>query len=173
MVKRRISLGLAITNILAFGILLVSSAPQAMAESLNYKFLSHVTKGEAFPIPDAEAHYVGFNVRFSAMLFDNGEMAWNRTIVLYDRAKGEGNLDQYGTIHFQDGSTIITRTKGTTQAAGTSGKVIGEIIHGTGRFQGIKGTTTIPLIKFFPLEKGETGAKSFGEGILIYTLPSK
>lgn len=100
-------------------------------------------------------------------------MAWSKTIVLYDRTKGEGSLNQYGTVTFQDRSTIITHTKGTTQAGGTSGKVTGEIIHGTGRFQGIKGTSTIPLIKFFPLEKGETGAKSFGEGILTYTLPPK
>ena len=173
MTTRRFLAGLAITGIFVIGIGLAGSVPQAMAETLNYKFLSHVTSGQAFPIADAEGHFVGLNVRFSAMLFDNGEMAWNRTIVLYDRAKGEGSLDQYGTINFQDGSTIITRTKGTTQAGGTSGKVTGEIIHGTGRFQGIKGTSTIPLIKFFPLEKGETGAKSFGEGILTYTLPPK
>jgi len=81
---------------------LMGSVAQVMAETLNYKFLSHVTGGQAFPIADAEGHFVGLNVRFSAMLFDNGEMAWNRTIVLYDRAKGEGSLDQYGMINFQD-----------------------------------------------------------------------
>jgi len=171
MTTRRFLAGLAITGIFVIGIGLAGSVPQAMAETLNYKFLSHVTSGQAFPIADAEGHFVGLNVRFSAMVFDNGEMAWNRTIVLYDRAKGEGSLDQYGTINFQDGSTILTRTKGGT--AGSTAKVTGEIIHGTGRFQGIKGTSTIPLIKFFPLEKGETGAKSFGDGILTYTLPPK
>jgi hypothetical protein len=155
--------------IIAMGLLGV--APQAMAETLNYKFLSHVTSGQAFPIADAEGHFVGLNVRFSALVFENGEMAWSKTIVLFDRTKGEGSLDQYGTINFQDGSTIITRTKGGT--AGSTAKVTGEIIHGTGRFQGIKGTTATPIIKFFPLEKGETGAKSFGEATLNYTLPPK
>ena len=164
-------LGPAITGIFVIGIWLLGSVPQGMTETMNYKFLSHVTTGQAFPIDDAEGHVVGVNVRFTAMLLENGEMAWGKVIVLFDRTKGEGSLDQYGTINFQDGSTILTRTKGGT--AGSTGKVMGEIIHGTGRFQGIKGTTTTPVIRFFPLEKGETGAKSFGEGILNYTLPPK
>jgi hypothetical protein len=84
------------------GIWSLGSAPHAMAETLNYKFLSHVTSGQTFPIADAEGHFVGLKVRFTAMLFDNGETAWNGTIVLYDRAKGKGSLDQYGTTHFQD-----------------------------------------------------------------------
>src|SRR3990170_1054715 len=79
----------------------LGSAPQATAETLNYKFLSHVTSGQAFPIADAEGHFVGLNVRFSALVFENGEMAWSKTIVLFDRTKGEGSLDQYGTINFQ------------------------------------------------------------------------
>ena len=168
---RRFLVGPAITGIFVIGIWLLGSVSQAMAETLNYKFLSHVTSGQAFPIADAEGHVVGFNERFSACLFENGEMAWGKTIVLFDRTKEVGSLDQYGTINFQDGSTILTRTKGGT--AGSTGKVTGEIIHGTGRFQGIKGTAMVPEIKFFRLEKGESHPKSFGDGILNYTLPPK
>ena len=90
--------------------------------------------------------------------------------------KGAGPFDQYSTFIFQDGSTIITRTKGTSEATPTgvsaAAKWAGEIIKGTGRFEGIKGfgTTTAKLL---PPEKGELGGKSLGEGTLNYSLPKK
>lgn len=128
-------------------------------------------KSETFMIPDADGHEVGLNVRDGVCTFENGDMAFSTTIVFFDRTKGVGSLNQYGTLTFRDGSTIVTRTVGTT--GGTSGKVTGEIIYGTGRFQGIKGTAMVPEIKFFRLEKGESHPKSFGDGILNYTLPPK
>jgi len=51
-------------------------------------------------------------------------------------------------------------------------KWAGDIIHGTGRFQGIKGTVTTSS-KRLPPEKGELMGKTIGEGTLNYTLPSK
>jgi hypothetical protein len=47
-----------------------------------------------------------------------------------------------------------------------------EIIKGTGRFEGIKGTHTSKL-KFFPVDKWEAGPKGIGEGTYTYTLPAK
>jgi hypothetical protein len=47
-----------------------------------------------------------------------------------------------------------------------------EIIHGTGRFQGIKGTVTITG-KFFPPDKGGIGWKTVGEYTSNFTLPPK
>ncbi len=54
----------------------------------------------------------------------------------------------------------------------TGSKMSGEIIHGTGRFQGIKGTVS-STSKILPPEKGEPSGKAVGEGALVYTLPSK
>ena len=53
-----------------------------------------------------------------------------------------------------------------------SGGWTGEIIKGTGRFEGIKGTQTAKA-KYLPVEKGEAGPKGIGEGTITYTLPSK
>jgi hypothetical protein len=47
-----------------------------------------------------------------------------------------------------------------------------EIIKGTGRFEGIKGTQSAKA-KYLPLEKGEGGSKGYGEGTITYTLPPK
>ena len=47
-----------------------------------------------------------------------------------------------------------------------------EIIKGTGRFDGIKGTQSVKT-KYLPLGKGEVAPKGYGEGTITYTLPPK
>jgi hypothetical protein len=78
---------------------------------------------------------------------------------------------------FLDGSTVTTHVKGIIgpPPAGvppSAARLTGDIIQGTGRFQGIKGTHTISA-KLLPLEKGELGPKALTEGTLVYTLPGK
>jgi hypothetical protein len=77
---------------------------------------------------------------------------------------------QYTTIKFPDGSTIMIKTQG-TMGAGAGGWT-SEIIKGTGRFEGIKGTLSAKA-KYLPVEPGEAGAKGYGEGTITYTLPPK
>jgi hypothetical protein len=98
-----------------------------------------------------------------------------KAINSFEGVKGVTAFDQYYTVTFQDGSKITARTKGTQQAApagaAPSSKWAGEIINGTGRFQGIKGTAAAE-IKFLP-PKDELGLTAFGEATFNYTLPSK
>jgi hypothetical protein len=84
--------------------------------------------------------------------------------------KFSGPFTQYGTLNFPDGSTIIYKTEGTFGGAAASMR--SEIIKGTGRFEGIKGTQS-GKGKYLPLEKGEVGQKGYGEGTITFTLPSK
>jgi hypothetical protein len=51
-------------------------------------------------------------------------------------------------------------------------KMTSEILKGTGRFVGIKGTQSAK-IKYLPLEKGDAGPRGYGEGTITYTLPPK
>ena len=173
---RRFSIGLAIAIIFVIGIWLLGSVPQAMGETLNFRWLAKVTKSETFPIPDAAGHLVGLTTFEGVLILENGELAWSRAVVLSDMTKGAGTLENYRTLGFQDGSTITDHTKGTQQATSagvpSGAKRTGEIIHGTGRFQGIKGTVTTSS-KRLPLEKGELAGKTLGEGTWVYTLPSK
>jgi hypothetical protein len=176
MAIRRFCLGLAIASIFVIGVYPLGSVPQATAETLNYKIFNHVTKAEAVPIPDAEGHLVRLTQREGVYIFENGELAWLKLVLYADLIKGAGPIETYGTITFQDGSTITTHAKGRVEAtpAGvqTATKSTAEIIHGTGRFQGIKGTVTLSS-KILPPEKGEPSGKSLGEGAFVYTLPSK
>jgi hypothetical protein len=176
MANRRFFIGLAVASIFVIGIWLLGSVPQAMAETMNYKYFNHVTKNEVKSIPNAEGHTVSLWEREGVIILESGELAWTKGIGFSDFTKGAGTIIVYNTLTFQDGSTIIQHSKGTVGASSagvsSSAKRAGEIIHGTGRFQGIKGTMTTSA-KLLPPEKGELGGKSLGEGTITYTLPSK
>jgi hypothetical protein len=164
-----------------FGILVITawvlgSAIQAGAETWNFKFYTWVIRGETVPVGDVEGHSVWFLQRGAFRVFENGEVATATAVVTGDFIKGAGPLTQYATLTFGDGSTIIIKSQGTAGApaagAPTAGGWKSEIIKGTGRFEGIKGTDSAKA-KYLPVEKGEAGPKGYGEGSLTFTLPSK
>ena len=150
---------------------LLSPVPQTMAETWKVKFFVHTTKVEGFPIPDVEGHFVTMFVREGVNTFENGELAWGKGVTIFDGTKGVGSFFIYNTLTFQDGSTITSYGKGTS--GGPTAQFTGEIIHGTGRFQGIKGTSTSANVKNLPPEKGEIIGKAVGEVTITFTLPTK
>jgi len=164
-----------------FGILVISawvlgSAVQAGAETLKFKFYTYVTHHESVPVGDVEGHTLYLMARRAFLVFENGEVATQSAVITGELIKGSGSSFQYQTITFSDGSTIIVKAQTTVEgrAAGepAAARTTREIIKGTGRFEGIKGTGT-SRVKYFPVEKGEAGPKGIGEGTLTYTLPSK
>jgi hypothetical protein len=165
-----------------FGIIVLSawvlgSAIQAGAETMNYKFYTWLVKEEAIPVDDVEGHIVMLAERKSFYVFENGEVATGNFVVTGDFVKKAGPWMQYGTLKFQDGSTIIYKSQGVFGGGAASMK--SEILKGTGRFEGIKGTQS-GKAKYLPPEKGEPGGepgmninKGYGEGSFTYTLPTK
>ena len=149
---------------------LLGSVSQTMAETLKGKFFHHATKMEGLPIPDAEGHWVGTLIREGVNIYENGELGWGKSVIILDMTKGVGSFSLYTTVTFPDGSTMTSYSKGT--ASGPTVQFSGEYIHGTGRFQGIKGTITATG-KSLPPEKGEIAGKSVGEYTITFTLPSK
>jgi hypothetical protein len=152
------------------------SAAQATAQTLKWKNYSYVTKTEGEPVGDVEGHTLGFATRRGFAIFENGEVATVSSVITNDMIKGSGSSLQYTTMTFADGSTIIMkvqyRVEATAPGAQTSSTSTREIIKGTGRFEGIKGTGT-GTTKYLPLEKGELGQKGIGDFGITYTLPSK
>ena len=163
--------------LIAIGIWIVGFAIPASGETMNFKGYTYVVKVERVLIGDVENHNVGLTVRRTIAVFENGE---NATVIAVSTSDGtplSSSFIQYSNFTFSDGSTIITKVQGTTGGgtavgAYTVARFTGEIIKGTGRFNGIKGTVTAAY-KFFPVEKGEDGPKGIGEGTFTYTLPSK
>ncbi len=162
-------------GILSISVWILGPAIQAGAETLNYKAYTYVTKGERVPIGDVEEHTMGFQTRKAFCVFENGEVATQSMVLANDLIKGSGSSLMYSTLTFADGSTIMMKVQVTierTVAGSSAAKMTREIIKGTGRFEGIKGTGTTN-IKYLPIEKDEAGAKGYGEGTITYTLPSK
>ncbi len=164
-----------------FGILVISAwvleCPiQARAETMKIKVYNYVTKAETAMVGDVEGHALGLYVRRAFCVFENGEVATCLTTITNDTTRGSGTTLLYRVFTFTDGSTIVTKLQGpvggTAVGVITSAALTGEIIKGTGRFDGIKGTES-STFKYLPIEKGEAGAKGIGESTLTYTLPSK
>jgi hypothetical protein len=165
-----------ILSILLISVWILVSAHQTAAETLNYRTYTHSTKHETILVGDVEEHNVIFDLRRGINVFENGEVATSYTIVQNDQVKGVASIMMYITLTFADGSTIILKSQGTVGGDATrvsaAGAFRSEIIKGTGRFEGIKGTHSLKT-KFIPPEKGELGPKAYGEGTITYTLPSK
>ena len=165
--KKSMAILLSVLIIAAF---LLGSVDQVMAETWNCKAMNHNTKVEGSIIPDAEGHWVGMQMREGVTTCDNGEMGWYTVVSISDGVKGVGSYTQYVTMTLQDGSTItnVVKDKSTPGVF----KYTAEIINGTGRFKGIKGTVTAEG-KFLPPEKGEILGKAVGKATFDFTLPPK
>jgi hypothetical protein len=162
-------------GVLAISAWMLASAIPTPAETLNYKSYVWMNRYERVVLDDVEGHAVSLAQRGGFYVFDNGEVATITRVSLNDLIKGAGPATIYETIKFADGSTIML--KGQSVLSGTTGQATSsegtrEIVGGTGRFQGIKGTGTSKS-RFIPADKGEAGSKQYGEGTLTYTLPAK
>jgi hypothetical protein len=163
-------------GILAIAAWMLGAAMQVGAEALNYRSYVWMNKQEIVPVGDVEGHNLYLAQRGGFYVWDNGEIATITRASLNDLIKGAGPATTYETIKFADGSTIMLKGQSTLTGTGagtpTSGEYTSEIIKGTGRFEGIKGTQSAKA-KFLPAEKAEAGSKQYGEGTLTYTLPPK
>ncbi len=159
---------------LAISFLVLGSSMQARAEIMNYKSYVWMNKQEKVPVDDVKGHEVILAQRGGFYVLENGEIATIRRVSMNDLIKGAGSAWAYETITFADGSTIIAKYQAnlTGTGAGAPKEIVGEIIKGTGRFEGIKGTQRATA-KFVPAAKGDAGTKLYGEGTITYTLPSK
>jgi hypothetical protein len=134
-----------------FGIVVISawvlgSAIQAGAETLKFRNVQTATKNETIPVGDEEGHVLGLQIGEGLALFENGEIAKMRSHNAYDFTPGKGAQNiRYAIYRFEDGSTIVQRFQ-RLLVPDASGKIsaqsTGDLIKGTGRFEGIKGTAS-------------------------------
>ncbi len=162
-------------SILVIAGFLLGSVTQAGAETLKSKNVVTATKTETIPVNDEPGHILGMGIYEGLALFENGEIAKLRTLIIFDAIPGKGaQAIGYNIFTFEDGSTIVARSQRleiADQSGNLSAKVTGEIMKGTGRFQGIKGTASATGENFKPSK--EEAERVFTEFTLTYTLPSK
>lgn len=157
-------------GLVAISAWMLGSVSPGGAEELHYKFYTWMIKSESLPVGDVEGHTVALGTRGAFYVFDNGEVATMKHVYTADFIKGAGPFMQYVTITFPDGATITWKSQGTVGSG--AGGWTSEILKGTGRFEGIKGTQS-GKAKYLPIEPGEPGTRGYGEGTITYTLPPK
>ena len=162
------------------GILLISawvhgSVTQAGAAALKGRSVVTVTKDEKIPVNDEPGHALGMQILEGLTLFENGEIAKTRGHAIVDSKLGKGaQAIAYGIYTFDDGSTIVSRTQRLMvpdQSGNFTAQSTSELIKGTGRFEGIKGTSSGTGKNFLPRE-GEA-LRVFTDFTWTYTLPTK
>jgi hypothetical protein len=165
-------------SILVISALVLGSIDFVGAETMKCKTSGNMVKTEAISIPDVDGHRISLGMRDGLALFEDGEVATFKAFSTSDTIVGKGGLSQgYLLLTFVDGSTVITSFHQTStpdpegKFAWVS-KLTGEILKGTGRFEGIKGNLSGEGKQFKP-EKGDLGGKSTVNYTFTYTLPSK
>jgi hypothetical protein len=163
-----------------FGILVISSlvlgpAIQSGAETMKCKSVATITKEERISVSDQERHTLALQIGEGLAFCENGEIAKVRSHSLVDSQPSKGGQAiGYGIFTFDDGSTVVTRFQRLMvpdQSGGIAAKATSEIIKGTGRFEGIKGTSSSTGKNF--LATKEEAMRTFSDFIWTYTLPSK
>ena len=163
-----------------FGIVVISawilgSVIQAGAETMKCRTASTATKDERIAVSDEEGHILELQILQGLAFFENGEIAKYRSHAISDGTPGKrGQAITYQIYTFEDGSTIVNRTQRLLvpdQSGNYSAEATGEIIKGTGRFEGIKGTASATGKNFQP-GKGEA-TRATNEITFTYTLPAK
>ncbi len=148
---------------------------QAGAETLKGRTATVVTKDENIPVGDQEGHFLGLQTTEGLAFFENGEIAKMRIQLIYDSIRGKGGQAiSYAIYTFEDKSTVVVRTQRLfvrDQSGNLSAKVTSELIKGTGRFEGIKGTGSATGKNFVP-SKGEA-LRINHDFTWTYTLPTK
>ena len=175
--KRKMKVAIfGFVSILVIAAFLLGSVTQGVAEqTMKCKIASTNTKDERISLNDEEGHGFGMSISEGLAFFEGGEIAKTKSYTLFDFIPGKRSQQiGYTFFTFEDGATIVTsfqRLIAPGQIGIGSGKGSGEITKGTGRFGGIKGTTS-STGKAFPGSKGE--AYRYTDDVTFtYTLPPK
>ena len=167
-----------LTGILIITAWLLGSVTHTSAETMKCLSSGNMVKREVIPIPDVEGHTIAIAMRDGLAFFEHGEIVPFKAFSTSDSIIAKGGRSQgYLLFTFVDGSSIITSFSQTTEPDPEGkfawyNKFTGEILKGTGRFEGIKGSLSGDGRQFKP-EKGELSGKSSNNWTFTYTLPPK
>ncbi len=147
---------------------------EAKAETMKCKFARVTIKDERMPVSHEEGRSLWVDLSEGLAFFEKGDVANFKSHGIVDGGRKSSQAISYVYFTFEDGSSIVVRNEysSITDPSGKlSSKSAGEIIKGTGRFEGIKGTYSSTGKRVPPI-KGET-VKYWGDATLTYTLSPK
>jgi hypothetical protein len=124
-----------------------------VAAEMKFKVVSYITRSEIKPVGDVQGHFAGTWERRGLCLM-NEEVGVYVGSGTMDATKGKGVGTGTSTCTLEDGSSFSTTYTMDTEP-GPKGLAVykngkGQFTAGTGRFEGIKGTTTFTGRAFTP-----------------------
>lgn len=153
---------------------------QVVAETRKYKIVMYFTRVEMSPIPAMEGQAYMLTEFRGLTFWEDGEISSYSGAAIVESYKGKGPVQNFVTHTFEDGSTIVSKNSFISISApdgktGSYEDITGEIVKGTGRFEGIKGKISAKGKRITPLSPGlkEMRGDAVVEGSMTYTLPSK
>ncbi len=159
-------------GILAAAMWLPVSVSQVGAEELKWRQAMHNVKAELVQVCDVPGHVVGAGANGGLAFFNDGAVALVSNQFTIDYTNGSGTHHAYNMYTFDDGSTFVTDSRGTTTADQASKTVTfkgtSAFTRGTGRFTGIQGEGAYTGRRFAPLPG--VGAELYIENTATYTL---
>ena len=160
-------------------ILLVSLSTLVSAQSaqtLEVEATSYIVSSQWLPAGDEAGHSIGMQQRAGKASFSDGNTAQYSTVSNFDFRRGKGGSSSgYSKFTFDDGATIVFSwtAKATIGEDGlTLNEGQGIILKGTGRFAGIKGTSSFSGKQLKPAAEDPKGA-AIQHATIKFTLPKK
>ena len=120
------------------------------ADEVAGRNVGHTQKSEMMEVGDVPGHFMGVSQIYGFTFYTKGpsagEIVPRMSIMNFDVVKGKGTATGYETKTFKDGSTLILKWSCTlTPVDGgkrTAFEGPWEVIAGTGRYAGVKGSGT-------------------------------
>ena len=157
---------------LVFGITAIDNAVAAETIQQKSRTVYSIFKAEAAKVGDVPGHVVGVAEANGLIFPEKDEPAAYSVQFMFDYVNGSGRHWAYSVSTWEDGSTTVIKSEGTTTA--TQGGKISlfegtyTYVKGTGRYAGIKGGGSYTGKRVTPLA---AGAFCYSDATDTYTLP--
>jgi hypothetical protein len=168
--------GLIVT--LLTSVWLMGFVTEVGAETMKVQVSNAVMKAERSPVGDVEGHALIFLMREGSMRLENGELGSMKALVVNKTIPTGTLFVGYLVFTFADSSTIVMSLQEGKFSFAPEGEwagpqeAKGELLSGSGRFKGIKGTMSMTG-KVRKPASGEIAGSVENDFILTYTLPPK
>ncbi len=161
----------------ALAALFINPAATAIAveaEELTFTATHRTVTAITAPVGDVSNHWISVARREGKVELGDGQSADYKNVYLIEAWVGQKGIRQgYSTLSFQDGSSIyISETMDSARDENNlpSGKGLGTITKGTGRYKGITGTVEFTMQQLRPTSK-DPQRTSVTKAVIKYTQP--
>jgi hypothetical protein len=157
-------------------VLLLSVPLSSAADELKVRVTSYIASHDIKPVAGVEGRVAGSYLRRGMVFNENGEVGVFRSTGNLTMTKGRGIVESESVYTYEDGSTLALKVDGEVEARPGGGliyrKLTGNVLGGTGRYEGIVGTGTATGRNLTPFTE-ETRSDAYFDVVVTYQVPRR